>query len=239
MNQGCATFVLFFAFSHDGEGRAVLAISKVAKRFFSNRSGGHRATGNTFPANLAAGRPPRLKMKRIHIIGRKNSGKTTLVVELVSALTDRGYRVGTIKHTHHDHELDTPEKDSYRHRKAGTVATGILSRRMNAIFWPTDQETTDQESTSTEAYQQFDALMSDCDVILVEGDSQADALKLEVWRAATGTEPMAKQNPDIKVVITDDPMDCQTTDCQATRWQRSDVASLVTHLESYAGLTHA
>ena len=166
-------------------------------------------------------------MKRIHIIGRKNSGKTTLIVELVSALTARGYRVGTVKHTHHDHELDTPEKDSYRHRKAGTVATGILSRRMNAIFWPTDQE-----QPVADPYQQFDALMADCDVVLVEGDSQTAAPKLEVWRATTGTEPMAKENSDIKVVITDDPLDCQET-----RWKRSDGESLVAKLESHAGLT--
>ncbi|MEO2032331.1 MAG: molybdopterin-guanine dinucleotide biosynthesis protein B, partial [Planctomycetaceae bacterium] len=57
--------------------------------------------------------------KRIHIVGRKNSGKTGLIVELVSFLTDLGYCVGTIKHTHHDHELDTPGKDSYRHCAAG------------------------------------------------------------------------------------------------------------------------
>ena len=58
-------------------------------------------------------------MRRIHIIGRKNSGKTTLVVELVQQLSAMGKRVATIKHTHHRHELDVPGKDSYRHREAG------------------------------------------------------------------------------------------------------------------------
>ncbi len=56
--------------------------------------------------------------RRIHIVGRKNSGKTTLIVELVSHLTNLDYRVGTIKHTHHHHELDTPGKDSFRHCEA-------------------------------------------------------------------------------------------------------------------------
>ena len=45
-------------------------------------------------------------MKRLHIIGGKNHGKTTLVVELVEEFTRRGMTVGTIKHTHHQHELD-------------------------------------------------------------------------------------------------------------------------------------
>ena len=58
-------------------------------------------------------------MHRLHIIGGKNHGKTTLIVELVQELTKRNLRVGTIKHTHHRHELDVPGKDSYRHRLAG------------------------------------------------------------------------------------------------------------------------
>ena len=75
-------------------------------------------------------------MRRIHIIGRKNSGKTSLVVRLVEYYRTAGYRVGTIKHTHHHHELDTPGKDSFRHRQAGASAVGILAPTMNAVFWP-------------------------------------------------------------------------------------------------------
>ncbi|MCA9266810.1 MAG: molybdopterin-guanine dinucleotide biosynthesis protein B, partial [Planctomycetales bacterium] len=69
-------------------------------------------------------------MKRLHLIGRKNHGKTRLIVDLVEELTSRGLRVGTIKHTHHRHELDTPGKDSYQHRTAGAAVVGILSRSM-------------------------------------------------------------------------------------------------------------
>ena len=62
---------------------------------------------------------------RSHFIGRKKcSGKTTLVTELVEQLSQRGYRVATVKHTHHHHELGTPGKDSHRHREAGAVAVG-------------------------------------------------------------------------------------------------------------------
>ena len=75
-------------------------------------------------------------MKRIHIVGRKNSGKTTLVADLVAHLTANGHRVGTIKHTHHQHELDTPGKDSHRHREAGAAVVGILCPGMTAVFRP-------------------------------------------------------------------------------------------------------
>ncbi len=71
-------------------------------------------------------------MKRLHVIGGKNHGKTTLVVDLIAELTSRGFRVGSIKHTHHEHELDIPGKDSHRHRSAGACKAAILSRSMSA-----------------------------------------------------------------------------------------------------------
>ena len=72
------------------------------------------------------------QMKRLHIVGRKNSGKTTLIVDLVRHLTALGHRVGTIKQTHHQHELDTPGNDSHRHRQAGAAAVGIVSPALHA-----------------------------------------------------------------------------------------------------------
>ena len=45
-------------------------------------------------------------MKLIHIVGRQNNGKTTLIVELVNEFIKRGLRIGTMKHSGHEHELD-------------------------------------------------------------------------------------------------------------------------------------
>lgn len=56
-------------------------------------------------------------MKILGVAGTKNTGKTTLVTLIVSELVKRGYQVGTIKHTHHD--LDLEGKDTWKHRKAG------------------------------------------------------------------------------------------------------------------------
>jgi molybdopterin-guanine dinucleotide biosynthesis protein B len=165
-------------------------------------------------------------MKRLHIVGRKNSGKTTLIVELVTELTRQGYRVGTIKHTHHDHELDTPGKDSHQHREAGSVAVGILTKGMNAIFWPP----AGQEESSTDdqqKYGQFDAVMSDCDVVLVEGDSQARANKIEVFRSINGGQPKAIADSTITAVVSDDALDIATP-----IWKRSDLNSIAENIET-------
>ena len=122
-----------------------------------------------------------MTMKRMHIIGRKNQGKTQLVVELVEELASRGLCVGTIKHTHHRHELDVPGKDSHRHRIAGAAVVGVLSRNMTAVFVPCQKG---QDRYSIPA-----ANFAYCDLVLVEGDSQTAATKIEVWRATWGWSP--------------------------------------------------
>jgi molybdopterin-guanine dinucleotide biosynthesis protein MobB len=139
-------------------------------------------------------------MNRIHIVGRKNHGKTELIVDLLKELSSRGLRVATIKHTHHRHELDVPGKDSYRHRQAGAAAVGVLSGDVSALFLPVPQG-----MSAADCYELFAPVFRDCDLVLVEGDSQAAAPRLEVWRAALGTAPLAEEDPRILGLVTDDP----------------------------------
>lgn len=141
-------------------------------------------------------------MKRVHIIGGKNHGKTTLVCDLVAEFRARGLQVGTIKHTHHHHELDTPGKDSHGHREAGAEAVGILSRSMSAVFWPHHSS-----NDSEDRYRSFEPIMAGCDLVLVEGDTQTRAPKLEVWRASAETDPLSKTLPGVRAIVTDDPVE--------------------------------
>jgi molybdopterin-guanine dinucleotide biosynthesis protein MobB len=143
-------------------------------------------------------------MRRMHIIGGKNHGKTTLVVELVAELTRRGLRVDTFKHTHHHHELDVPGKDSHRHREASAAVVGILTPSLNAAFW-TPPSWPDRPGPIGDArYDQFDAAFAACDLVLVEGDTQTRAPQLEVWRAACSPTPLAAQLPNVRAIVKDD-----------------------------------
>lgn len=144
----------------------------------------------------------RSKCRRVHIVGRKNSGKTTLVCDVVRNLSDRGILVATIKHTHHNHELDTPGKDSWRHRDAGASAVGILAAEMTAIFLP--EPRSDNEN---ERYRRLEAAMSGFDLILVEGDLHCAAPKLEVWRQINGDAPYCTIQNGIDAMVTDDRID--------------------------------
>ncbi len=151
-------------------------------------------------------------MKRIHIVGRKNSGKTTLIVDLVEHLTARGLQVGTIKHTHHHHELDTPGKDSHRHREAGSAVVGILSPGMTAVFQPTHHG-------EASRYAMMSPLFAACDLVLVEGDLQTKAPKVEVWRSALSNPPIAAEDSSVAAVITDD-----AASVCVPLWKRSEIA---------------
>ena len=167
-------------------------------------------------------------MKRVHIIGGKNHGKTTLIVELVRELTAQGLQIGTIKHTHHQHELDTPGKDSHRHRSAGSAVVGICSRAMNAVFWP-PKSTAATRDADERKYASFAPAFEQCDLVLVEGDVHTKATKLEVWRREMGTSPLAKSDATIAAVVTDA---APGEDLRTPVWPRSDVAALARNLRS-------
>lgn len=72
--------------------------------------------------------------KAVAVVGFKDSGKTRVVEALVGELTGKGYRVGTLKHTAEDVPFDTPGKDTWRHREAGSEATAIMHGGSAAFF---------------------------------------------------------------------------------------------------------
>lgn len=113
--------------------------------------------------------------------------------------------MGTVKHTHHHHELDTPGKDSQLHRAAGASVVGIISPSMNALFLPTEPAV--RPKSDAERYQPFMPWLESCDVVLVEGDSQTPAPKLEVWRTGFDSLPLAAEGCRVLGVVTDDPLE--------------------------------
>ncbi len=154
-------------------------------------------------------------MKTLHIVGGKNHGKTTLIVDLLGELTGRGLRVGTIKHTSHTHDLDTPGSDSYRHRQAGAAPAAIVTSNLVGVFFP----------RPIDFYQQLAPLLKGCDVVLVEGHLDRAGPKIEVWRQSLGTPCLAAHRKDILALVTDDPIGVDVP-----VWPRSDLGSLADRL---------
>ncbi len=130
-------------------------------------------------------------MRVVAIVGSQGSGKTTLIEALIPALQARGLTVSTIKHTHHhDIELDTPGKDSYRHRAAGAAEVIVASDRGWARI---------SASSTPASLQILLGHLRPVDVVLVEGFKQLEWLRrVEVFRGV-GT-PLAVDDPTIAAV---------------------------------------
>jgi molybdopterin-guanine dinucleotide biosynthesis protein B len=156
-------------------------------------------------------------MRRIHIVGRKNHGKTTLMVELIEEFARRGLRVGAMKHSAHAHELDRPGKDSYRHRHAGANPAAIVTRDTVCVFRRRDAD--------EDVYARMAPLFADCDFVLVEGDFQQPGPKIEVWRASAGGECLAAEHDTVLAVVSDD-----RGDVPVPVWPRHDVPGIAANI---------
>jgi len=105
------------------------------------------------------------------------TGKTTLLTQLIPQLKEKGIRVGLIKHSHHNFQIDKPGKDSFRLREAGATPVMLVSSHRRAIIteFPSPQEPILDEQLS-----HFD--QSDLDLILVEGFKRENFPKIELHR---------------------------------------------------------
>lgn len=136
---------------------------------------------------------------RIHIIGRKNSGKTTLILKMIEELQDRGLKVGTIKHTSHRHDPEPEGKDSRLQREAGANPSAIISDNLVGVYR--------KKEVGEDVYRGLHREFAQCDVVLVEGDHLANGKKIEVWRKDSGEDILARNVEGVEVIITEDKVD--------------------------------
>ncbi len=130
--------------------------------------------------------------------GHSGAGKTTLLEQVIALLRSWGLRVALIKHAHHQFEIDTPGKDSWRHRQAGAQEVLIVSSRRWALL----HELVDETEPTLESLLRH---LTPCDLILVEGFKQEPIPKMEVWRAAQGGTRLNTNDPWIIALVTDQP----------------------------------
>ena len=137
-------------------------------------------------------------MKLLGITGWSGSGKTTLLTALIPALAASGLSVSTIKHAHHDFDLDQPGKDSWRHRAAGAQEVLIAAGRRWALLHENHGEEPDLADLLPR--------LAPVDLVLVEGYKASPHPKLEVHRPSLGKPPIWPGRPDIIAVATDTPL---------------------------------
>ena len=133
----------------------------------------------------------------VSIVGVSESGKTTFLVKLIGELKSRGYKIATVKHTHHDQEFAPSGKDTLRHIKAGSEATVLNAPNGITLIKPAKRELPFEEIVRL--------LGEDYDLILTEGFSRGDAPKIELHRKERGA--LLKSATKRIAIVTDEPLD--------------------------------
>ena len=149
------------------------------------------------------------------LAGWSGSGKTTLVEQLVAHLVGLGYDIATVKHAHHHFDADTPGKDSFRHRQAGSRQVLVSSAQRSALF--TEHADNDEPDL-------LDLLgqLAPADLVLVEGFKKYTIGKIEIFRQSVGKPRLYPQDDMVMAVASD----AQLDDCPLPVFDLSDIATI-------------
>jgi molybdopterin-guanine dinucleotide biosynthesis protein B len=135
----------------------------------------------------------------IGLAGWSGAGKTTLITRLIPVLTARGISVSTIKHAHHDFDIDRPGKDSYQHRHAGATEVLVTSANRWALMHELRGE---PEPDLRELLTRLAAV----DVVFVEGFKRTTPVKIEVHRPSLGKPLLYPDDSAVVAVASDVPL---------------------------------
>ena len=131
----------------------------------------------------------------VSIVGKSDSGKTTLIEKLVPELTQRGYRIATVKHDTHGFEVDQEGKDSWRHKQAGAHTVVISSPQKVALIRDVEKDLTLEEIR--------EKLIQDVDLILSEGYKKDIQPKLEIFRKEKHKDLLCTKEDNLIAIVSD------------------------------------
>jgi molybdopterin-guanine dinucleotide biosynthesis protein B len=128
--------------------------------------------------------------------GWSGAGKTTLIRQVIARLVGQGLRVATLKHAHHDFDIDHPGKDSWEHRRAGAGEVLVVSDRRWALMHELNGE-------AEPRLPELLGKLAPADIVLVEGFKRSPIPKLEVFRAANDKPALHPDDPSIIAIAAD------------------------------------
>jgi molybdopterin-guanine dinucleotide biosynthesis protein B len=149
---------------------------------------------------------PNARVPLLGFAAFSGTGKTTLLTRLLPRFTANGLRVGLIKHSHHDFEIDYPGKDSYELRRAGASPVMLSSSHRRAVIAELPEV---REPVLDDELRHFD--QTGLDLILVEGFKHERFPKLELHRPALGRPLLFPGDDTIIAIATDAPLPVEPT----------------------------
>ena len=138
-------------------------------------------------------------MRIIGLAGWSGSGKTTLITKVIPILLGRGLKVATIKHAHHEFDIDKPGKDSWLHREAGASEVLVSSGRRWALVHELRGE-------SEPPLAELLTKLNPADLLIVEGFKRGAFPKLEIYRAVVGKPLIHPQDDCVVAIASDTPL---------------------------------
>lgn len=166
-----------------------------------------------------------MHIKKTPILGfaaASGTGKTTLLTQILPLLNQASLRVGLIKHSHHDFEIDHEEKDSFRLRQAGATPVVLVSKYRRAII---EEFATQIEPNLTNQIALFNP--AEIDLILVEGFRNEPFPKIELHRASLHQPFLYLNDSHIIAIATDAPLDAPLP--QLNLNQPAEIADFILH----------
>jgi molybdopterin-guanine dinucleotide biosynthesis adapter protein len=135
-------------------------------------------------------------MRLIGLAGWSGAGKTTLIAALIPMLINRGHSVSTIKHAHHDFDVDKPGKDSHTHRIAGAREVLVASERRWALMH-------ELRGASEPSLRELVAHLEPVDFVIIEGFKRESYPKIEIHRTILGKPLLQPGDRQIVAIASD------------------------------------
>ncbi len=167
-------------------------------------------------------------MKIFGLAGWSGSGKTTLLTRLIPELVGRGLRVSTLKHAHHKFDVDTPGKDSYRHREAGATEVMVSSGQRFALMH-------ELRGAPEATVEELIAHMTPVDLLIIEGFKTHAHDKLEIHRPSLGKPLICTEDSRVVAVASDKPLQ----GLKLPRLALDDAAAIADFIVEHCGLRGA
>jgi molybdopterin-guanine dinucleotide biosynthesis adapter protein len=133
----------------------------------------------------------------VGVVAASGTGKTTLLRALIPLLSAAGLRVGCIKHTHHPFDIDQPGKDSFLLREAGARQMLLGSAGRWALMVETGHHV---DAPLRELVSKL--VLSELDLVLVEGFRLEEIPRIEVHRAELGAALLCHSLPGVIALAT-------------------------------------
>ncbi|MFW6304692.1 MAG: molybdopterin-guanine dinucleotide biosynthesis protein B, partial [Candidatus Saliniplasma sp.] len=114
----------------------------------------------------------------IAVVGKSETGKTSLVVELVQKLKENGYIVATVKHTKGDFSIDSKGTDTFKHAEAGS----------KLVVFSTPSETSFMMKRSMDIREILNQVKNsgDFDLMIIEGMKEENIPKISTDKDIEG-----------------------------------------------------